>query len=391
MSRGATLKKEKLKKEKQNKNKGTWGVIGGIVLLGLGKMKWLLAILKFAKLSTLISMILSLGAYGLVYGWKFGFALIYLLLVHELGHYVACKMRRLPVKPTLFIPFIGAAVRMEKMPKSAAEMAFIAYMGPVFGVLSLVPPILLYLTTASSLWLVVLSFGALINLFNLIPFGGLDGGKIVGGISTKLWFLGLILIIVFVIYTHSVLATIIAILGVIHLWYFHKKSKTLDKDKQEVTAARTLYHRLQEVKEEPYLFREAIRDFNLEKDSLVQLEMEQLYEEFRGTAPNVNLRKPVVIEGEQLDEFAQARLQEELEDYALYQKASENFLQQLEKYLTQEEIDLQYAESYRTTSTKSRVITFIIYIALIIVLSVCLDVSKELLHMHPEAREFFNR
>ncbi len=386
MSRGATLKNEK-----KNKNRGTWGVIGGVILLGLGKMKWLLAILKFAKLSTLISMILSLGAYGLVYGWKFGAALIYLLLIHELGHYVACKMRGLPVKPTLFIPFIGAAVRMERMPKSASEMAFIAYMGPIFGVLSLVPPILLYLTTGSSLWLVVLSFGALINLFNLIPFGELDGGKIVGGISTKLWFLGLVVIIAFVIYTQSVLATIIAILGVIHLWYFHKKNKTLDKDKQEIKKARTLYQLLQRVKTEPHLFRAAIRKFNLEEDSLVQLEVEQLFEKFRQTSQNVNLRKPIVREGEELDEFAQARLQEELEDYALYQKAAETFLQQFEEYLMEKETELQYAESYRTTSTKSRIITFAIYVALIIVLSVCLDVSKELLHMHPEAQEFFNR
>lgn len=57
----------------------------------LSKLKWVFAIFKLAKFSTVFSMFLSLGAYAVIYGWKFGVALIYLLFIHEMGHLWAAK------------------------------------------------------------------------------------------------------------------------------------------------------------------------------------------------------------------------------------------------------------------------------------------------------------
>ena len=59
----------------------------------LSKLKWVFAIFKLAKFSTVFSMFLSLGAYAVLYGWKFGVALIYLLFVHEMGHLWAAKRK----------------------------------------------------------------------------------------------------------------------------------------------------------------------------------------------------------------------------------------------------------------------------------------------------------
>ena len=75
------------------------------------------------------SMFLSLGAYAVLYGWKFGVALIYLLFVHEMGHLWAAKRKGIPTSPAIFIPFMGALIGMKEMPKNAKDEAYIAYMG----------------------------------------------------------------------------------------------------------------------------------------------------------------------------------------------------------------------------------------------------------------------
>ena len=370
-----------MKKDDSNKKKGIWGAIGGVALLAATKLKWLLVILKFAKISTIISLLISLGAYGLAYGWSFAFAIIYLLLVHEFGHFIACRIKGIPVKPTLFIPFIGAAVRMEKMPTNAQENAFIAYMGPVFGVLSIVPAVILYATTESPLWLVIISFGALINLFNLIPFGGLDGGKIVAGINTKLWFVGLILIIAFVIYTHSILATFIAILGVIHLWYFYKKNKTLAQDKEALSEIRDFYNHLVEHKADKEHFISEIKEAHA---SETHFKLMDLYEEF---AESTKERQSEVS----LEVAATGEQETTPFIDVVYQAAAATYLENLDKWLTEEQAELNYADSHNHISKKSRFATFAIYVALIVVLSVTLDISKEMIHAHPEAQAIINR
>ncbi|GAA3328042.1 hypothetical protein GCM10020331_070420 [Ectobacillus funiculus] len=62
---------------------------------------------KIFKFSTLFSMFLSIGAYAIVYGWKFAVALVALLAIHEGGHGVAARMKGIPTSPALFIPFMG--------------------------------------------------------------------------------------------------------------------------------------------------------------------------------------------------------------------------------------------------------------------------------------------
>lgn len=349
-----------MKQETASNNKGIWGTAVGVGLVALTKMKWLIAILKFAKLSTVISLVLSLFSYGLVYGWKFGFALIYLLLTHELGHYVACKIKGIPVKPTLFIPFLGAAVRMEKLPKTAAENAFIAYMGPIFGLLSVLPAIPLYLITKEPFWLIVLSVGSLLNLFNLIPFGMLDGGKIVAGISTKLWFVGLIIMSIFVVYTKSVLAGVIAVLGIIQLWAFYSEKKKLTKKKEELATAVEAYNALCEVKESEEAF---VHTFNKYADRLQSGALLEAYETY----------------------------QEEVDGDNPYEECSTYYLESLKEWIDVEQENLAYRESYDTISKKSRIITLAIYIALLVLLSIGLDVSKDIIESHPEVESVFHK
>ncbi|MFC5559908.1 hypothetical protein ACFPN4_12555 [Ureibacillus thermophilus] len=39
--------------------------------------------------------------------------------------------------PAVFVPFVGAVIGMKEQPKSAKDEAFLAYMGPLFGLLAI--------------------------------------------------------------------------------------------------------------------------------------------------------------------------------------------------------------------------------------------------------------
>ena len=67
----------------------------GVLLLSLaGKLKvLLLALPKLKLLTTSGSMLVSIGAYTLIWGWKFGVGIVGLIFVHEMGHVVALRRR----------------------------------------------------------------------------------------------------------------------------------------------------------------------------------------------------------------------------------------------------------------------------------------------------------
>ncbi|HDR7776721.1 TPA: site-2 protease family protein [Bacillus tropicus] len=211
----------------KNNKKGLWGIIVAIGLFLLSKLKWVFAIFKLAKFSTVFSMFLSLGAYAVIYGWKFGVALIYLLFIHEMGHLWAAKRKGIPTSPAIFIPFMGALIGMKEMPKNAKDEAYIAYMGPLFGLLSFLPAIPLYMITKEPFWALIILLGSMINFFNLIPVSPLDGGRIISVISTKIWGAGLVLLLGYSIYFKSIFGGLIFIIGCMELYRVIKRDEPI--------------------------------------------------------------------------------------------------------------------------------------------------------------------
>ena len=92
---------------KESISKKGWLSLGAIGLFILGKMKWLFALLKIAKVGSLISIFVSLGAYALVYGWKFAVALVYLIYIHEMGHLLPAKRKGTQNIQCHFHPFLS--------------------------------------------------------------------------------------------------------------------------------------------------------------------------------------------------------------------------------------------------------------------------------------------
>lgn len=204
---------------KRQKGKTGGGIIVAIGLLILSKLKWVLALLKFTKFGgTFISMIISLGIYAMVFGWWAGVALIYLMFVHEMGHLVAAKQKGIKTSPAIFIPFLGAAIGMKEQPKDAATEAYLAYGGPLAGLISILPAVVLFYFTHQPIWALVILLGAFINLLNLLPASPLDGGRIVGVLSPHLWLLGLVGIALFAYYYTSPLLILIFVFGLFSWW-----------------------------------------------------------------------------------------------------------------------------------------------------------------------------
>lgn len=205
-----------MKKDKKISSKGMLIALGIFLLT---KMKSLVVLLKFLKMHTLISMFISLGAYAIFYGWSFAAGLVYLIFVHEMGHLVAAKIKKIPTSPAVFIPFMGAVIGIDpKKIKDAKTEAFIAYGGPLFGLMSIIPLLIMYFITDNPFWALLTQVGGMINLFNLMPISPLDGGRIVTVLSTKFWFLGLLMISIYGYFTKSPIMILILLLGTLTLW-----------------------------------------------------------------------------------------------------------------------------------------------------------------------------
>src|SRR5690349_24655092 len=67
-------------------------IIGLLALLASKGKALLLLATKFKLGGTLLSMLASVGAYTLLWGWRFAALFVVLLFVHELGH--ALQLRR---------------------------------------------------------------------------------------------------------------------------------------------------------------------------------------------------------------------------------------------------------------------------------------------------------
>jgi Zn-dependent protease len=194
---------------KSNKKNPLW-MIGAAAAFILAQGKWLLGILKLGKFGgVFISMIISIGAYALLFPWSFSIGFVLLILVHELGHVIAAKQKGLPVSAPVFIPFLGAMINMKRHPRDAVTEAYVAIGGPVLGTAGAVVVFGIGWLLNSPFFYHLALAGFMINLFNLIPIHPLDGGRIATAVSRWLWLVGLVGGLVLIIYNFNFILFII--------------------------------------------------------------------------------------------------------------------------------------------------------------------------------------
>lgn len=194
-------------------------------------MKLIILLLSAAKLSKVAvsigSMLFTIWVYAAIYGLPFAAGFVGMILIHEMGHYMAAKQRGLDVGLPAFIPFVGAWINLREQPRDSETEAYVAYAGPFVGTLAAFAAYFWSRQTGSDLWMAVAYSGFMINLFNLIPISPLDGGRITQVLSPRIWFLGMPMLVALFFYMPSpmlILIGLFAIPRLIAAWRYDPKS-----------------------------------------------------------------------------------------------------------------------------------------------------------------------
>jgi Zn-dependent protease len=149
--------------------------LGPLLLLLLTKGKFLL--LGLTKMGTLLTMLASLGVYWAIYGWAFALGLVISIYIHEMGHVAAIRGYGFPAGAPMFIPGFGAFIQMRGVALPPIPDSRIGLAGPVYGLGAALASLGIFYATGRPIWAVIAHFGAMINLFNLIPVWQLDGSR----------------------------------------------------------------------------------------------------------------------------------------------------------------------------------------------------------------------
>jgi len=190
------------------------------VALKFGKAAILL-LPKVKVLSTSATMLVSIAAYSVIWGWRFAVGFVVLLFVHEMGHVIQLRREGIPASAPVFIPFLGAVVWAKSLGDDAAAEARVGLAGPVLGSLGAAACWALGAALDSDL-LVALAFtGFFLNLFNLLPVTPLDGGRAMAALSPWMWFVGLFLFALLTFTTPNpilILFLLLSAFDVYHRW-----------------------------------------------------------------------------------------------------------------------------------------------------------------------------
>ena len=153
-------------------------IVALVVLIGGTALKWGFVFVKF------FGFFISIAAYKLWFGsWTFALGFVLLILVHELGHAIEARRQGLHVSLPTFIPFFGAFVTIRHAGLSPWRSALISLAGPFTGGLAALACWWLGEARDSSMLIVLANLGFLLNAFNLLPIGFLDGGSVARAIG----------------------------------------------------------------------------------------------------------------------------------------------------------------------------------------------------------------
>jgi Zn-dependent protease len=148
--------------------------LGGlVVVVGGAVLKWGFVFAKF------FGFFISVGAYTLWFGsWTFALGFVLMILVHELGHVAEARRQGLQVSLPTFIPFIGAYVTIRHAGLSPWRNALVSLAGPFAGGLAAAAVWAVGAARGSHMLETLANIGFLLNAFNLLPIGFLDGGSV---------------------------------------------------------------------------------------------------------------------------------------------------------------------------------------------------------------------
>jgi Zn-dependent protease len=180
----------------------------GLLLVKFGaKLKALLFLLpKIKVFTTSASMLVSVAAYSLIWGWKFAIGFVLLIFVHEMGHVLQLRREGIEASAPMFIPFFGAVIWAKSLGENALAEARVGLAGPVVN------------ATGNDLYTALAFTGFLINLFNMLPVVPLDGGRAMAALTPVMWLVGFAMLVALTIAFPNPILLLIVLFGGLELW-----------------------------------------------------------------------------------------------------------------------------------------------------------------------------
>jgi Zn-dependent protease len=199
---------------------------GGAIAVGVAlvvkffaKFKALVFLLpKLKILTTSGTMLVSIAAYSLIWGWKFAVGFVLLLLVHEMGHVIQLRREGIPASAPMFIPFLGAIVSAKSLGGNALAEARVGLAGPVLGTAGAAVLLPVAEATGNDLFRALAFTGFFLNLFNLAPVVPLDGGRAMAALAPWMWFVGFAVMVAAAFVFPNPIVFLILLFGGMETW-----------------------------------------------------------------------------------------------------------------------------------------------------------------------------
>jgi Zn-dependent protease len=190
--------------------------MGAGILALLAKFKAVILLAPKLKLFASTGTILvSLAAYALLWGWTFAAGFIALLFVHEMGHVIALRREGLKASAPMFIPFMGAVIAAKSLGRNALAEARVGLAGPILGTVGAAACLLVWRATGDDMWRALAYTGFFLNLFNLLPVVPLDGGRAMAAMAPAMWFVGFAAMIpLAILFPNPIILLIIVFAGI---------------------------------------------------------------------------------------------------------------------------------------------------------------------------------
>jgi Zn-dependent protease len=160
---------------------------------------------------------------------------VLLIFVHECGHLLAAKRLGLKVGAPVFIPFMGAFIALKEAPRNAWIEAQVGIGGPMLGTIGAGACELIHVATGNQMFGALAYTGFFLNLFNLMPVGFLDGGRIVTALSPWMWVIGFAILLVMTIMHPNFLLILILIASLPRLFSLFRSKSDEERRYFEIT------------------------------------------------------------------------------------------------------------------------------------------------------------
>jgi Zn-dependent protease len=200
----------------------------------LAKFKAILVLLpKIKLLSTSGTMLVSIAAYTLIWGFPFALGFVVLLLVHELGHVIQLRREGIKASWPMFIPFMGAVISARSLGDNALAEARVGLAGPILGSIGSAACILIWHATGNDIWRALAFTGFFLNLFNLLPVVPLDGGRAMAAMAPWMWFVGFVGLVALAFVFPNPVILIIILFGGLETWRRWKQLRQGGEEQQD--------------------------------------------------------------------------------------------------------------------------------------------------------------